>query len=81
MYILFSKNVQIMSQEMFGILDPRIPQNRNSAYRMAESVLHPVCVCVSVSHTFPNAPASPEEDEEKEIYCCRRGEGQFISDL
>ena len=29
---------------------------------------------------FPNAPASPEEDEEKEIYCSTRGEGQFISD-
>ena len=30
---------------------------------------------------FPNAPASPEEDEEKEIYCSGKGEGQFISDL
>ena len=36
-----------------------------------------VCVC----HTFFNAPTSPEEDEEKEIYCSSRGEGQFISDL
>ena len=34
-----------------------------------------------MSHTFPNAPSSPEEDEEKEIYCSSRGEGQFISDL
>ena len=34
-----------------------------------------------MSHTFPNAPARPEEDEEKEIYCSSRGEGQFISDL
>ena len=33
-----------------------------------------------VSDAFPNAPASPEEDEEKEIYCSSRGEGQFISD-
>ena len=24
-------------------------------------------VCLSVSHTIPNAPPSPEEDEEKEI--------------
>ena len=51
---------------------------------MAGSVLHPVCECVSVcvclTH-FPNPPASPEEDEEKEIYCSSRGEGQFISDL
>ena len=30
---------------------------------------------------FPNAPVSPEEDEEKEIYCSNRVEGQFISDL
>ena len=37
--------------------------------------------CLCVSHTFPNAPARPEEDEEKEIYCSSRGEGQFISDL
>ena len=39
------------------------------------SVLRPVCecVCVSVSDTFPNAPASLEEDEEKEIYCSSRG--------
>ena len=34
-----------------------------------------------VSHTFSNAPASLEEDEEKEIYYSNRGEGQFISDL
>ena len=34
-----------------------------------------------MSHTFPNAPARPEEDEEKKIYCSSRGEGQFISDL
>ena len=38
-------------------------------------------VCVSDSDTFPNAPANLEEDEEKEIYCSSRGEGQFISDL
>ena len=37
-------------------------------------------VSVSLTH-FPNAPASLEEDEEKEIYCSSRGEGQFISDL
>jgi len=37
-------------------------------------------VCVSLTH-FPKAPASLEEDEEKEIYCSSRGEGQFISDL
>ena len=50
---------------------------------MAGSVLHPVSEWVSecVSHTFFNAPASQEEDEEKEIYCSSRGEGQFISDL
>ena len=50
---------------------------------MAGSVLHPVCesVCLCVSHTFFNTPASLEEDEEKEIYCSSRGEGQFISDL
>ena len=46
---------------------------------MAGSVLLPVCLCVS--DAFPNAPASLEEDEEKEIYCSSRGEGQFISDL
>ena len=28
-----------------------------------------------------NVPVSPEEDEENEIYCFSRGEGQFISDL
>ena len=40
------------------------------------SVLCPVCecVCVSVSDAFPNAPASLEEDEEKEIYSSSRGE-------
>ena len=50
---------------------------------MAGSVFCPICqsVCLCVSHTFPNAPASPEEHEEKEIYCSSRGEGQFISDL
>ena len=45
---------------------------------MAGSVLRPVSV--SLTH-FPNAPANLEEDEEKEIYCSSRGEGQFISDL
>ena len=34
-----------------------------------------------MSHTFPNAPASPEEDEEKEICGSSRGEDKFISDL
>ena len=33
-----------------------------------------------MSDAFPNAPASPEEDE-KEIYYSSRGEGQIISDL
>ena len=37
--------------------------------------------CECVSDTFLNPPSSPEEDEEKEIYCSSRGEGQFISDL
>ena len=35
---------------------------------------------VSLTH-FPNAPASLEDDEEKEIYCSSKGEDQFISDL
>ena len=46
---------------------------------MAGLVLRPVSE--SICHTFPNVPASPEEDEEKEIYCSSRGEGQFILDL
>ena len=45
---------------------------------MAGSVLRPVSVYLT---HFPKAPASLEEDEEKEIYCSSRGEGQFISDL
>ena len=44
------------------------------------STLPCLCVCLSLTH-FPNPPASLEEDEEKEIYCSSRGEGQFISDL
>ena len=57
------------------------------SYRIAGSVLCPFCVSVSqsvsqsVSDTFFNAPASLEEDAEKEIYYSSRGEEQFISDL
>ena len=47
-------------------------------HRMAGSVLHPVSQ--SLTH-FLNVPASPEEDEEKEICGSVRGEGQFILDL
>ena len=38
-------------------------------------------MCVWVSDTFPNAPTSPEEAEEREICGSSRGEGKFISNL
>ena len=41
----------------------------------------PVWLFLRVSDTFLNAPASPEVDEENEIYGSSREDWQFISDL
>ena len=71
--------------------DDKKPSNifTQPIHRMAGSVLRyvclsvclSVCLCLSVSDPFSQSSASLEEDEEKEIYCSSRGEGQFISDL
>ena len=66
-------------QQSAPITNSYISFSPSPSYRMAGSVLCPVSL--SVPHSFPNAPVSSEEDEENEIYCSSRGEGQFISDL